>query len=73
MAVATEKHVRPPQVQKNVNTCPTPPHPTPPPDVYKTPRPSKGRGPTIHMYKIYIYIVTPQKIDTWFTTILVEF
>ena len=32
------------------------PHPTPPPDVYKTPRPSKGRGPTIHMYKIYIYI-----------------
>ena len=23
-----------------------PPHPTPPPDVYKTPRPSKGRGPT---------------------------
>ena len=41
-----------------------PPHPTPPPDVYKTPRPSKGRGPTIHMYlkkkNIYIYS-NPQK------------
>ena len=28
-----------------------PPHPTPPPDVYKTPRPSKGRGPT----KCYLF------------------
>jgi hypothetical protein len=26
--VATEKHVRPPQVHMNVNTCPTPPQPT---------------------------------------------
>ena len=36
-------------------THPTPLHPTPPqpPDVYKTPRPSKGRGPYIY---IYIYI-----------------
>ena len=31
---------------------PTPPHP---PDVYKTPRPSKGRGPTIYIY-MYIHI-----------------
>ena len=30
---------------QNVNTCPTPPHP---PNVNKTPRPSKGRGPTRH-------------------------
>ena len=53
LTVATEKHVLPPQVHMNVITCPTPPHPTPPhptpphpPDVYKTARPSKGRGPT---------------------------
>ena len=26
--VATEKHVRPPQVHMNVNTCPTPAQPT---------------------------------------------
>ena len=44
----TEKHVLPPQVHMNGITCPTPPHP---PDVYKTPRPSKGRGPT----KCYLF------------------
>ena len=41
LTVATEKHVLPPQVHMNVITCP-------PPDVYKTPRPSKGRGPTTY-------------------------
>ena len=34
-----------------------PPHPTPPPDVYKTPRPSKGRGPTSLYACVYIYII----------------
>ena len=36
------------------------PHPTPPhsPDVYKTPRPSKGRGPYIYIY--YMYMLTCQ-------------
>ena len=33
------------------------PHPTPPPDVYKTPRPSKGRGPTSLYACVYIYIL----------------
>ena len=32
--VATEKHVRPPQVHMNVNTCPTPPHPSPPVHIF---------------------------------------
>ena len=30
---------------------PTPPHP---PDVYKTPRPSKGRGPTMDVSQICV-------------------
>ena len=34
LPAATDKHVLPPQVHMNVITCP-------PPDVYKTPRPSK--------------------------------
>ena len=53
--------------------CPSPassheryymPHPTPPhpPDVYKTPRPSKGRGPTIYIY-IYIHTSVKQILD----------
>ena len=55
LPAATDKHVLPPQVHMNVITCPTPPHPTP--DVYKTPRPSKGRGPTSLYACVYIYII----------------
>ena len=51
LTVATDKHVLPPQVYMNVFTCPTPPHP---PDVYKTPRPSKGRGPTMDVSQICV-------------------
>ena len=51
LPAATDKHVLPPQVHMNGITCPTPPHP---PDVYKTPRPSKGRGPTKDMEKTII-------------------
>ena len=41
-----------------------PPHPNPPhpPDVYKTPRPSKGRGPTILLFN-YVFSANRKSLE----------